>query len=177
MERLPFSDPTKAPDYFEPVIGYRYWRVDRVPGYYPQTVVKLVAFNGSQWYPGINEAKCLATHAPVRYTQNYYEGIMYSHVHTAPEEQCACGFYAKKDIYDGLAYTSGEAFGRVRMWGKVYEGPNGFRAQYAQIEALVVSFEVRENEAQELADMYQVPVYNVPILSVNAVPPLILKGV
>jgi hypothetical protein len=52
--------------------------------------------------------------------------------HRAPDEQCSCGIYAvmSSDAL-GTVRTGVSVVGSVALWGRVVEGPNGFRGERA----------------------------------------------
>jgi hypothetical protein len=58
--------------------------------------------------------------------------------------------------------------GRLAMWGKVVEGSQGWRAEYAYPEMLYVPFEVARLIAMPAADTYGVPVTLLNVLDDNA---------
>lgn len=100
--------------------------------------------NGSEylWQPGDNEARCLY------------------HSHSAPRHNCGCGLYAQ---YDGRQVPWGRPYvrGLVTAWGEVESHPNGFRARYAWVAALVEdpkSISLPSLAIPSLARIYGVPI-------------------
>ena len=125
--------------------GYRAWRWQEG---------RLIACNwDGTWEPGRNEARCLR-----------YQGCgvpecascaAYIHPEPVPYSPCACGFYAKHK--PGGYDSRGSVIGVIKAYGKVVLGTLGFRAQYAEIEALsMVSHEI----ARTVNDYYQVPCFD-----------------
>ena len=55
-----------------------------------------------------------------------------------PGESCSCGIYAAKRIDLAMSYFSGPqcVIGEVYMWGKIIEGTEGWRSQYAYPKTL-----------------------------------------
>lgn len=55
-----------------------------------------------------------------------------------PSKSCMCGIYATKDVASPLMthYCFYGLVFAIRMWGKVFEGEKGFRAEYALVEGL-----------------------------------------
>lgn len=105
------------------------------------------------WQDGINESRCLKTRGwrsdpeaqdrcnrthpdtPVHLTTCFKEPF-----HTKPTAGCGCGFWAYFDRQFWQASDSRvQIFGVVRGWGTCRVGRKGFRAQYAQIEALAIA--------------------------------------
>jgi hypothetical protein len=142
-----------APDFFEPVLGWRVWRVEKI-----RRRRLLVSLNEDvAWAPGVAlRARCgrdprgrLPAHRP-------------------PHEECGCGVHALSlDAIDWelLAATSSSplAIGRVSLWGTVVEGPWGWRAALAYPERLFVPGRGRRgrHRARRLASAltaYRVPV-------------------
>lgn len=105
-----------APDLTEPIEAYRGWQV--------HDDGTLFAVNQQQnWPPGeAAEASCRV-----------------GHPHTAPDENCACGFYSATELGDiQTATTDVICWGRVALWGKVIKYTRGYRAQYAYPLALTI---------------------------------------
>jgi hypothetical protein len=119
------------------VTGYRLFRLD------PEGL--LASYSAEYaWIPGANEASCLARkrrqHGPV------------------PAMGCGCGFWMYKDLercarmFRGDLLASREQFhggfggfepngqailGRCKAWGRVLEGEDGWRAEFAKVDALL----------------------------------------
>ena len=100
--------------------GYRRWRFDFTG--------QLAAVNFYySWTPGRNEA----THVGVKPK------------HEAPMKRCSCGLYAHHDPrgsfnYMDCSYKDVIVVGSIKAYGKIILGDLGFKAQYAEIESLVV---------------------------------------
>jgi hypothetical protein len=104
--------------------GYRIW--------YPTVngrQLRSIAIGASFWNPGVNEATCY-------FPYNCFP-------HAIPRKSCKCGFYAKHTL-EALERDFGYqrlhvlAYGSIKAYGRVVLGTAGFRAQYAEIEALFV---------------------------------------
>lgn len=107
-----------APDFIEPVIGYRAWRVDRD--------ARLGAWTGrTAWTSGVNRARCLAV--PL--------GGLRPPRHPAPDPDCMCGLYALNDRGDARL-ALGDVWGAIAAWGSVQVHRTGFRAELACVVAL-----------------------------------------
>jgi hypothetical protein len=107
-----------APDFVEPIVGYRAWRLDR-DALVPWSAGRAGA---GAWTPGVNQATCLHTGAHPS--------------QSPPVADCSCGLYALADPRDERLRPSYEAVGAVVAWGDVEVHATGFRAQYAAIVAL-----------------------------------------
>lgn len=82
--------------------------------------------------------------------------------HRPPQQRCGCGVYALKslEILKTSSYFNGECFGQVALWGKVIEGENGYRAEFAYPKALYVSY-LNYRMVEPLS------VYGVPVKAMN----------
>lgn len=60
--------------------------------------------------------------------------------HGAPHEACTCGIYAASDwkIVEPYEMHGQTVRGRVKMWGKIIPGDNGYRAEYAYPSEFIV---------------------------------------
>jgi hypothetical protein len=127
----------EPPVFSECVIGYRRWML---------TDWTLVPNSiGDPWRPGINHARC-RTHDPgyagalwaQRHASIYIESN--PEPHTTPDPDCECGLYALHDL-DLIRGHEPETIvfiiGAVAAWGRLEVHWDGFRAEYAQIVALV----------------------------------------
>lgn len=135
-----------APDGMEPLVGWRYWRVESSA---------LTSLTRSVYWPPLKryEADCRlsARHGPV------------------PAAQCHCGIYAAKDL-DTLKELATPnvrlplVVGKVALWGRVIPAERGYRAQYGYPKRLWLVWESLEPLEQpgarriELAAAYGVPV-------------------
>ena len=82
---------------------------------------------GYVWQPGRNEADCLVRSYGGR-------GI----VHPCPSPKCSCGLYAR---YLDRHHRYVGVTGIIKVTGDIVLGTAGFRAQYAEIEALYLDDE------------------------------------
>ena len=83
-----------------------------------------------------------------------------------PREQCSCGFYSAKSlahlmsmhyhVYDADMNGMFHIVGRVANWGKVIEGSQGWRSQYAYPLELFVPYEAWRL-MEPLSKIYGVP--------------------
>jgi hypothetical protein len=108
-----------APDYAEPLIGWRVWCVvETSEGLRLASVIK------DEIWPASAElvARC---HLGAE--------------HDAPAESCTCGVYAARDPATVWSYLRGRdepgtvarVLGRVLLWGRVVEHEHGWRASHA----------------------------------------------
>lgn len=120
-----------APDYAEPIVGWRSWVATRIDG-------ELLLC--SPIYPTVWPVSD-ALHAVCRSNSNSRRHDRHPTEHTAPAQECQCGVYAVDDPKrsyvrgQGVAAIPGEVeevvVGRVLLWGTVVECDNGWRAEYA----------------------------------------------
>lgn len=103
-----------------PVIGFRTWKYGG-----PGKDLKSVA-QTHRWTKRI-EARCLR---PIHLHRGH-----------APAEGCDCGLYAFHDLPDAITYRTAldvtDVVGIVRGWGSLRVHQDGWRAQYAEILAIV----------------------------------------
>jgi predicted DNA-binding protein (UPF0251 family) len=130
------SDPRPTPDGITPLVGYRYWNLSVGPE--PWTLRSL---NGEL----VHEVN---VHQPVGQGDNaWLVARCLTSDHDAPEERCACGFYAVKTFSTlrsrtaSFVSTDPEAVthrvaGRVHLAGKIVEHDLGYRAERMQIAEL-----------------------------------------
>ena len=108
----------RAPDYAEPLIGWRVWCVLET-----QDGLRLASVIHDQVWEvdGKTVAHCEAGHS-------------------APDETCTCGIHAAREPAPVLTYLRGRdeprtvarVLGRVALWGRVVEHEEGWRAEFAQ---------------------------------------------
>ncbi len=132
-----------APDFIEPVIGYRAWRIDRQ--------ARLLAWTAdTAWSPGVNRARCHAGRL----------GMGRRRRHSAPGQDCMCGLYALNDC-DDARLASADARGAIAAWGDVQVHRTGFRAERACVVALAAddaAGPVARWRLEAVARAYGVPV-------------------
>jgi hypothetical protein len=151
---------SRAPDYAEPIVAWRVWRV---LGRREDLRLRSVVY-GTLWPVGEPmRARCLRHRRSLLPWRRPQE-------HVAPEEACTCGVYAA-DL-DGLRpYLDGfeprlrpvqRVLGRVSLWGEVLECERGWRATLGYPQRLYVpTSDAREEDAREVAQAlghYGVPV-------------------
>jgi hypothetical protein len=151
-----------APDVIGHVEGWRAWRVPRQPPLFGTAPKLHSASYAYYWTPRVKaRAECDRGHD--------------DHV---PGETCSCGFYAAKtlDQLRQMGYSTydenGEfvrVVGQMALWGKVIEGSQGWRAEFAYPATLFVPFEAHKL-APPLAKAYGVPVRLLNLLDPEAQP-------
>lgn len=105
---------TGAPDFFEPLIGFRAWHVDAQGRLTPW------AFPHEAWTPGPNRARCHSASA-----------------HRPPVAECMCGLYGLTRTDDHrLNFADDQAVGAIAAWGDIEAHRTGFRAEWACVTAL-----------------------------------------
>jgi hypothetical protein len=150
-----------APDFIEPVIGWRYWRLDR-----DRTRLASLTGRAEVWPVG------RAFNAVCRHARRDHDDVRYRIVggykrsrHGAPEEGCTCGVYAARDLKTlrskmlfGLGLM---VVGEVSMWGKIIAGTRGYRAEYAYPKRLYVV--QRTVDWDQSGTVNALSVYGVPV--------------
>lgn len=153
----------RAPDYLEPVHGWRAWIVDPRPeGPMLQSVVRR-----ADWTPGrALRAACADLRDAVAKRRVAPLG------HDTPSRHCRCGIHAHRILEEAAHYTDGPsrrrlvtAVGTVALWGTVIEGTEGWRASLAYPVGLGLPLRRTEpaafRELEEIAEgleRYGVPV-------------------
>ena len=144
IDALPFDprklpDPNLAlPDLTEAMIGWRAWKVDReLPRY--GVSPKLFSANHEYYWTPRQTARAVCLKG--------CEGD------EMPRESCSCGFYSAKSAKHllGMGYahmcttpTTLTVIGKVAHWGKVIEGRQGWRSEYAYPVQLFLPYEGME---------------------------------
>lgn len=118
---------SEAPDYCEPFVAWRVWRVVRTEGTYMLGSV----IQPTLWRAGEPlGAEC-------RRSRERVTRLFGKTWHEAPKDGCVCGIYAGR--LEGLGTYLAEAacggvarvIGQVALWGTVIECERGFRASRA----------------------------------------------
>jgi len=95
-----------------------------------------------------------------------------------PGQDCTCGFYSAKNLdhLRSMSYVSYNGdkgmvavVGRLACWGKVIEGTQGWRSEFAYPVELYVPFEAH-NLAKALGEAYGIPVQLLNLLDSKAYP-------
>jgi hypothetical protein len=121
-----------APDYIEPVVGWRIWTVAKRDG---------VARLSSPMYfePWEPQAE-FAAECNLRRRDPWRPWRVYRSNHLAPDDHCNCGVYGMREPDELAGFfqwtVAGprvhyHVFGRVSLWGEVIEGTEGWRASRA----------------------------------------------
>lgn len=146
----PHVEPDSCDFFIDPIIGWRAWGLVRnsseqlqltSPVAVPLSVAEL---NSTIWptYEKMS-ARCLKVADPTR--------------HIAPRYDCTCGLYAVRTADKVFTTVASVVIGEVKLWGKVIEHEDGYRAQYAYPARLILDMMSRMM-AGELSDAYGVPV-------------------
>jgi hypothetical protein len=136
-----------------PLIGFREWTVAQEPTRAPRL---LSLFHPTSWpHDRPFTAMCLRPVTwPYRPVQPAHEAV--------PDEECQCGIYAfRRPEFDSLNGAMGpKVRGVVMGWGRYVLGALGWRAQYAQLVALLDVVEPGEDAeiVSMVAKRYEVPV-------------------
>jgi hypothetical protein len=148
---------SSAPDYIEPIVGWRAWLVvEGGNGFCLRSVVY-----DALWLPRRELLACclrrsLARHLPWRRSAE----------HPPPARRCACGIYAARGPEEAAIYLEARGWaealgvqrviGTVSLWGQVVECERGWRASHAYPKAIYVPstrhpHRRRAEQAQEVA--------------------------
>jgi hypothetical protein len=130
-----------APDYAEPILGWRLWLVVADGGYlWLESLLYAI-----RWSPRrALDARCV----PHRRCDLCNQAEVHAApTHPAPDAACECGIYAAASADTLAPYLDStypgrpsleRVLGRVRLWGKVIECERGWRAERAYPERLYV---------------------------------------
>ena len=159
-----------APDYIEPIVGWRTWLI--VPEG-ERFRLRSVIYE-ALWLPRSElVARCLRSRVlSVRWRRSE---------HVPPAPRCGCGIYAAREPDEAASYLErgswGEALsvlrviGRVSLWGRVVECTHGWRASHAYPETIYVPATrepnwLRAERAEEVA--LALTDYGVPVELLDA---------
>jgi hypothetical protein len=161
---VPGAEALAAPDFIEPVVGWRAWLVSEVEG---RPLLDGVVFHCA-WEPGRPlVAECLHFRPRLFRPWRVREPD-----HGAPGLDCRCGIYAAADAGEAIRYARAgwlpdpvrrpalhRVIGRVSLWGRVVECEHGWRASHAYPERLLVPARAAPGErVAEALEVYGVPV-------------------
>jgi glycine cleavage system H protein len=125
-----------APDFFEPLIGYRAWHLDKLGELVPWSLS-----GAGAWMPGVNTAVC---HSQRK--------------HHPPAADCMCGLYALASAQDRRLHgCDDQIVGAIAAWGDIELHRTGFRAEHAAVVALAEPEDCAPERAQLAATRYEVP--------------------
>jgi hypothetical protein len=131
---------TRPPDFVEPFVAWRVWRVVERDGELSlASVVKRTVWPAGQ--PLV--AECLKSRP--------FLDVRRRPPHGAPTERCECGIYAatleraEEYLNDSYPEALARVLGRVALWGSVVQCERGFRASHAYPLALYVSTRATRN--------------------------------
>lgn len=136
-----------VPDGITPLIGYRLWRVIEERG---EIVLSPLNFESRDWVGATSGWVSSACGGSELWVSPEGE-LEWPDRHRAPGEECACGFYAMKQLTPEMLLgassrhahrvgsRSDERFvlGRVQLAGKIVEHELGYRAERARIVELI----------------------------------------
>ena len=128
---------TVAPDYIEPIVGWRSWLVVREEGCFR---LRSVLFD-ALWLPRKElVARCLHRGISFRWRKRAE--------HAPPGSDCRCGIYAASEPEEAACYLDGRGWadalsvhrviGTVSLWGRVVECRRGWRASHAYPKTIYV---------------------------------------
>jgi hypothetical protein len=144
-----------APDYVQPISGWRTWLVAEVDG-----KPRLASVFYYALWPVRRElvSECLARRSPLRLVNRRAE----VESHATPGQRCACGIYAAREPRTALNYlqtcgprdvgeVEGRAvlhrvLGRVVLWGRLIECDAGWRGAFAYPQCLFLPERTRSGD-------------------------------
>ena len=138
----------------QPIIAYRAWNC---PG-------DLLDPVNNQYTPAWNPLKPAAAIC-VAVDISFGIGLGYrqkSGVPGAPHADCGCGYYGFKTPDDLAQVAHADIFGRVALWGKVFEHKDGYRAEFAYPQVLYTHRALRPDLIARVAAKYGVDVVPAP---------------
>jgi len=154
-----------APDYIEPIVGWRAWLV--VP---EDEIFRLRSIVYDTLWSPHSELVASCLHHAVRLPWRKHPK------HVPPARNCACGIYAAREPEEAAAYLDGRSWadglsvhrviGTVSLWGRVVECTRGWRGSRAYPKKIYVPptrapFWLKAERVEEIAlDLtdYDVPV-------------------
>lgn len=129
-----------APDYIEPVVGWRIWAVSESEG---RLRLRSLVYNET-WLP--EQPFVAECHRRPNLLRHLWRRS--ATAHAPPEWSCDCGIYATRDVEHAVRYskTYGDrpmrvlhrVIGRVSLWGSVLEYTDGWRASRAYPQELFI---------------------------------------
>jgi hypothetical protein len=163
-----------APDYVQPISGWRTWLVAEVDG-----KPRLASVFYYALWPVRRElvSECLARRSPLRLLNRRAEVAS----HATPGQRCACGIYAAREPRTALNYlqtcglrdvreVEGRAvlhrvLGRVVLWGRLIECDAGWRGAFAYPQCLFLPERTRSGDpVRRLEDVaLSLTDYGVPV--------------
>lgn len=162
-----------APDYFDPIVGWRAWLVvQEGDGFRLRSMIY-----DAVWSPR-NELVARCLHRTFSFPWRRRAG------HIPPARGCRCGIYAALEPEEAASYLEGRSWadafgvhrviGTVSLWGRVVECARGWRASRAYPKTIYVPttrapYWLRANRAAEVAD--GLTDYGVPVELVDAASP------
>jgi hypothetical protein len=129
---------SSAPDYVEPVVGWRCWAAAWVEG-----ELRLCSPIYETVWPVRDRV-----HAECRAGTKRWFSRQTPATHTAPSDGCRCGVYGVDDPTRAVSFVRGQGssavpgdvvetvLGKVLLWGSVVECDHGWRSEYAYPAAL-----------------------------------------
>jgi hypothetical protein len=160
-----------APDYVEPVVGWRSWLVVKEGEHFRLRSVLHDAF----WLPRTElVARCL------RWPRVLPLPWRRRSEHVPPAQGCGCGIYAARDPDEAASYLEGRSWGdalsihrvigTVSLWGRIVECTHGWRASHAYPKTIYVPpggpYWPRAGRAEEVA--LALTEYGVPVELLDA---------
>jgi hypothetical protein len=162
---------SKAPDYLEPIMGWRGWHVVA-----DEQTTRLSSLIYPTLWPPRRELIATCRHRPFLLLRPWRRRPP---DHGAPDESCRCGIHATADPEKAAGYLEDSIMhaeplrwpvlhrvvGRVSLWGSIVECEDGWRASHAYPERLYVPSlpEEPRNRCDARAIVRELMAYGVPV--------------
>lgn len=128
----------RAPDFIEPVLGFRAWRL--------RDEELVSPYVDTPWTGEPLRARCLRERV-------HFRPASAPHEEPAPMPRCACGIYAYFDPVDRSGGDPQFIRGAVVVWGRIEVHAEGMRAEYARAVVLAEPADWRKRrELQRVAE-------------------------
>ena len=144
-----------APDYFEPIVGWRLWHVAERQG----ALRLLSPLHRTTWAPR-RELVAACRRGMESSLSLYWPG---KRRHAPPDPGCGCGIYGSRTPAEAAAYMTGcfkqhedvlhRVIGTVSLWGVVVECERGWRASHAYPQRIFVPVLTRRLRLSLLGDL------------------------
>jgi len=145
------------PDLTEPILAARTWDDAHLTAEIPGLPRRTLLRSGVTWMGGGGGVFDWPTDAPfvarctaLPHMSNIYTEMRpgepkedqllkwkRTHEQGTPAQGCSCGIYAVSDPYALEPYAYRRIFGVVRMWGRLIPAERGWRAEKAQLHAVI----------------------------------------
>lgn len=119
------------------ILGWRSFRIDK------DDILSSLFINSGKWMPGVNKAICKfnnnqqEVYNVITGEFSFLEDPFALPDHDAPHSDCHCGLYGYHEYNLNLQQGNNICIALILAWGEIDLHSTGFRAEYAEIKALV----------------------------------------